>query len=90
MHIKSFTFFLCLYKFKPFSQDLNVLKNYFIIGEDFILWLTQHRNMSEEEAQYLATLICHYGYIFPVTDIKCLNVKNDNSFYRFQVIFTRC
>lgn len=37
------------------------------------------------EALHLASLLCHYGYFFPITDSKNLNVKDDGSLYRFQV-----
>ena len=55
------------------------------LGEDFIICLARRLHVSEEEAQHLATLLCQYGYIFPVTDTKVLAVKDDNSLYRFQV-----
>lgn len=53
-------------------------------GEDMIQWLRRRMNCFDEEAQHLATLFCHYGYIFPVTDTKVLTVKDDTSLYRFQ------
>ncbi|KAK7508075.1 hypothetical protein BaRGS_00001040 [Batillaria attramentaria] len=53
-------------------------------GEDMIMWLRRHLNCCEEEAQHLATLFCHYGYIFPVTDTRVLTVRDDTSLYRFQ------
>ena len=37
------------------------------------------------EALHLATLLCQYGYFFPVGDAKTLHVKDDSSLYRFQV-----
>ncbi|XP_076441544.1 regulator of G-protein signaling 7-like isoform X2 [Babylonia areolata] len=53
-------------------------------GEDFIMSLKNQLKVPDEEAKHLATLLCHYGYIFPVTDPKVLTVKDDNSLYRFQ------
>lgn len=34
---------------------------------------------------HLASLLCQYGYLFPVTDTKSLQVRDDGSLYRFQV-----
>ncbi|KAL8619208.1 hypothetical protein ACOMHN_049990 [Nucella lapillus] len=62
---------------------LNMIPSVFT-GEDLILWLMRHLKVPEEEAKHLATLLCLYGYIFPVTEPKVLNVKVDNSLYRFQ------
>lgn len=36
------------------------------------------------EALYLANLLSAHGYLFPIDD-HFLNVKNDGSYYRFQV-----
>lgn len=36
------------------------------------------------EALYLANLLASHGYLFPIDD-HFLNVKNDGSYYRFQV-----
>lgn len=38
------------------------------------------------EAVNLANQLCHYGYFFPVSDWKNLEVKDDGSLYRFQVL----
>ncbi|KAK7004343.1 regulator of G-protein signaling 7 [Biomphalaria glabrata] len=56
-------------------------------GSDLIQWLATRLKITEEEhmeAVKLAILLCHYGYIFPVTDLKNLTVKEDASLYRFQ------
>ncbi|KAK2157006.1 hypothetical protein LSH36_201g07000 [Paralvinella palmiformis] len=42
------------------------------------------------EALHLATLLCCYGYFFPVTDTKTLSVKDDGTLYRFQVGVPLC
>uniref|UniRef100_A0A0K8SJH4 Regulator of G-protein signaling 7 n=1 Tax=Lygus hesperus TaxID=30085 RepID=A0A0K8SJH4_LYGHE len=58
------------------------------IGYDLIEWLMEHLNMEESgEAVHLANQLCQYGYLFPVTDCKTLNVKDDNSLYRFQTAY---
>lgn len=57
---------------------------YVFTGEDAIAWLHKNVTGEAEEAQHLADVLCHYGYIFPVTDTKVLSVKLDNSPYRFQ------
>ena len=36
------------------------------------------------EALHLASLLCQYGYFFPVGEAKTLQVKDDSSLYRFQ------
>jgi len=36
------------------------------------------------EALYFANLLSSHGYLFPIDD-HFLNVKNDGSYYRFQV-----
>lgn len=41
------------------------------------------------EALHLAHLLAAHGYLFPVDD-HTLTVKNDNTFYRFQVSNTYC
>lgn len=54
-------------------------------ANDLISWLMMKLQIQEEsEAQHLASLLCHYGYIFPITDSKSLLVKEDGAFYRFQ------
>ncbi|KAF6206313.1 hypothetical protein GE061_017544, partial [Apolygus lucorum] len=58
------------------------------IGYDLIEWLMEHLNMEESgEAVHLANQLCQNGYLFPVTDCKTLNVKDDNSLYRFQTAY---
>lgn len=39
------------------------------------------------EALHLAHLMAAHGYFFPIDD-HVLTVKNDNTFYRFQVRYT--
>lgn len=53
-----------------------------------IQWLAVRLKISDEdhvEAVKMAILLCHYGYIFPVGDLRNLTVKEDASLYRFQV-----
>uniref|UniRef100_A0A0L8FYL9 DEP domain-containing protein n=2 Tax=Octopus bimaculoides TaxID=37653 RepID=A0A0L8FYL9_OCTBM len=54
-------------------------------GSDLIDWLMKKLDITElNEVYHLASLLCHYGYIFPITDTKSLSVKEDGSLYRFQ------
>ncbi|XP_064634659.1 regulator of G-protein signaling 7-like isoform X2 [Lineus longissimus] len=54
-------------------------------GYDLIEWLMERLEIQDSaEAIHLGNLLCHYGYIFPVTDNRTLSVKDDNSLYRFQ------
>ena len=49
-------------------------------------WLTDMLSLDDSnEALNIATQLCQYGYIFPVTDTKYLSVKDDGTLYRFQV-----
>ncbi len=41
------------------------------------------------EALHLAHLMAAHGYLFPIDD-HILTVKNDNTYYRFQVWYDRC
>ena len=55
-------------------------------GYDLIEWLTVRLQMADtNEALHIATLLCHYGYFFPVSETKTLSVKDDGTLYRFQV-----
>ncbi|XP_041362446.1 regulator of G-protein signaling 7-like isoform X2 [Gigantopelta aegis] len=59
-------------------------------GYDLVTWLRHRLNIPEDETQdalHLATILCQYGYLFPVTDAKNHTVKGDISLYRFQCPF---
>ncbi|CAD5110988.1 DgyrCDS338 [Dimorphilus gyrociliatus] len=54
-------------------------------GYDVVEWLCEKLNIEDSaEAMHLASLLCQYGYLFPVTDTKSLQVRDDGSLYRFQ------
>jgi len=54
-------------------------------GYDLIEWLMENLPIDDSvEALHLASLLCQYGYFFPVGDAKTLQVKDDSSLYRFQ------
>ncbi|KAL8616865.1 hypothetical protein ACOMHN_041784 [Nucella lapillus] len=65
------------------SRFTSILPDVFT-GEDAITWLRTHLTGEAEEAQHFAELLCHHGYIFPVTDTKVLTFKMDTTPYRFQ------
>lgn len=54
-------------------------------GSDLILWMTKHLDVDDQgEALHLANQMASHGYLFPIDD-HMLTVKNDNTFYRFQL-----
>ena len=53
------------------------LKINFLLSNLFIFWIPA-------EALHLAHLMSAHGYLFPIDD-HVLTVKNDNTYYRFQV-----
>lgn len=55
-------------------------------GTDIIQWIMKKIDGIEDtcEALHYAHLISSHGYIFPIDD-HILTVKNDGTFYRFQV-----
>ena len=58
----------------------------YFAGYDLVEWLMDRLDIEDgTEALHLATLLCCYGYFFPVTDTKTLSVKDDGTLYRFQV-----
>ena len=58
----------------------------YVSGTDLVEWLMDKLCIEDvSEAIHLASLLCQYGYTFPVTDSKTLNVKDDGTLYRFQV-----
>ena len=61
-------------------------KSLIVSGKDLVEWLMDYLVVEDVlEAVHLASLLCQYGYIFPVTDTKTLSVKDDSTLYRFQV-----
>ena len=54
-------------------------------GQDLIAWLLANMDFSDvNEALCLANRMASFGYFFPVDD-HVLTVKNDSTYYRFQV-----
>ena len=54
-------------------------------GTDLINWLLANLDVSDcQEALSLANRMASFGYFFPIDD-HVLTVKNDNTYYRFQV-----
>ena len=54
-------------------------------GQDLIQWMLTHLDLNEvSEALILANRMAACGYFFPIDD-HVLAVKNDNTYYRFQV-----
>lgn len=54
-------------------------------GQDLINWLMANMDFSEiNEALCLANRMASFGYFFPIDD-HVLSVKNDSTYYRFQV-----
>ena len=54
-------------------------------GQDLVAWLMTNMDLSEAmEALALANRMASFGYFFPIDD-HVLAVKNDNTYYRFQV-----
>ena len=54
-------------------------------GTDLINWLLANLDISDcQEALSLANRMASFGYFFPIDD-HVLTVKNDNTYYRFQV-----
>ncbi|XP_071962294.1 regulator of G-protein signaling 6-like isoform X1 [Antedon mediterranea] len=54
-------------------------------GYDFIEWLMERLGTQDcTESLHLANLLCQYGYIFPVQEMKTLVVRDDGTLYRFQ------
>lgn len=54
-------------------------------GQDLIAWMLSNLDISEPaEALMLANRMAASGYFFPIDD-HVLQVKNDNTYYRFQV-----
>jgi hypothetical protein len=56
-------------------------------GTDLIQWMLKRLDVEDTlEALHLAHLIASHGYMFPIDD-HILTVKNDGTFFRFQVNF---
>jgi hypothetical protein len=54
-------------------------------GTDLIQWMLKKLDVEDTlEALHLAHLIASHGYMFPIDD-HILTVKNDGTFFRFQV-----
>ena len=58
-------------------------------GTDLINWLITNLDVSDgHEALALANRMSSFGYYFPIDD-HVLTVKNDNTYYRFQVMILK-
>lgn len=58
-------------------------------GTDLINWLITNLDVSDgHEALALANRMSSFGYFFPIDD-HVLMVKNDNTYYRFQVMILK-
>nr|KAG5695941.1 hypothetical protein BaRGS_017522 [Batillaria attramentaria] len=54
-------------------------------GADLISWMMRNLDVEDQgEALHLAHLMASHGYFFPIDD-HMLTVKNDNTYYRFQL-----
>ncbi|CAH1795434.1 unnamed protein product, partial [Owenia fusiformis] len=54
-------------------------------GLDLVEWLSRRlRVCDNNEAIHIATHLCQHGYFFPVTEMRNLVVKDDQTLYRFQ------
>ncbi|GFO16928.1 regulator of G-protein signaling 7-like protein [Plakobranchus ocellatus] len=54
-------------------------------GQDLVSWMMRNLDVEDQvEALHLAHLMSSHGYFFPIDD-HMLTVKNDNTYYRFQV-----
>ena len=55
-------------------------------GSDLIQWMQKKLDVEDTcEALHFAHLMSSHGYMFPIDD-HILTVKNDGTFFRFQVI----
>ena len=58
-------------------------------GTDLIQWMLKNLDVEDTcEALHFAHLIASHGYMFPIDD-HILTVKNDGTFFRFQVKLLR-
>ncbi|XP_022095441.1 regulator of G-protein signaling 9-like [Acanthaster planci] len=54
-------------------------------GSELIEWIMDKLHVHNTiEAVHIGNLICQYGYIFPVQDMKVVVLKDDSALYRFQ------
>uniref|UniRef100_A0A8B9LPB4 Regulator of G protein signaling 7a n=1 Tax=Astyanax mexicanus TaxID=7994 RepID=A0A8B9LPB4_ASTMX len=57
-------------------------------GSDIVQWLVKNLNIEDQvEALHMGTLMAAHGYFFPISD-HVLTLKDDGTFYRFQVCLT--
>nr|CAD7393615.1 unnamed protein product [Timema cristinae] len=55
-------------------------------GTDLIMWMLKNLDVEDQaEALHLGHLMSAHGYFFPIDD-HMLTIKNDNTFYRFQLL----
>uniref|UniRef100_A0A3B3YZJ5 Regulator of G protein signaling 7b n=1 Tax=Poecilia mexicana TaxID=48701 RepID=A0A3B3YZJ5_9TELE len=57
-------------------------------GSDIVQWLMKNLDIEDQvEALHLGTLMAAHGYFFPISD-HVLTLKDDGTFYRFQILFS--